>query len=107
MTLQEFTKSKVKEFGGLDYFLIQLDYIKPLVPNHLKFHIEEIKIYYGLMHIVDFDMEKDFIIYRDRVIGAMSMFEDIYEQHGDLFARLMYIILSEGLRRTGKIRMIS
>lgn len=107
MTLQQYAKSKIAEFGGLDYFLQQLEYIKPLVPENKQFHIEEIRVYYELMYLVTFDMEKDYVIYVDRIISAKDMFGDLYKQHGNMFAKLMHTILSEGYNKTKKIKMIS
>lgn len=107
MTLQDFAKLQIIEFGGLDHFLDQMEKIKPLVPEDKLFHIDEMKSYWGLIFVMDLDMEDTYITYKDRAQSALDMFQEIYKKHGSLFAALMINILSGGFNKMGNVRNIS
>lgn len=107
MTLQQFAKNQIIEFGGLDHFLEHLEDIKLIVPKDKLEFTNEISVYVILIHQVTFDMEKDFIDRNHKVVIGMELFYGIYKQNGSLFAKLLYDIYSYGFSRVEKVRMIS
>lgn len=107
MNVQSYLKKYIKDNGGLDYFLGQLDLIKPLFKTELKYKINDIKMYMYMLHHIDIDMENETIGRKDSFMLSLNEFKDIYNRTGSLFAKLMIGMYEYGFDKTDKIKNIS
>lgn len=91
----------------MDYFLNQLELIRPLFKSELKYKIDTTKLYMYIMHQIDVDVENDFIVRKQSFILVMNEFKQVYKRTGSLFAKLMINMYEYGFCETAKIRNIS
>lgn len=107
MTIQEFSLIKIKEFGGIDYVLSELEKLRMLAPRKDVRLLNEARIYYKAIHIIEVDMEADFIVYRDNIVKAMNLFNDVLQKYDAPVARLFMTMITYSFDRVQNIRMIS